>query len=339
MAFSRVDLLAVLAVLALIALITRASIASATRTDAQAICLDNLRELTRAWTAHAIDHEGALVSASQWTGGQWLSLPVSSPSEIDPYAPEGIASSPLWQYTGNQPQIWRCPEDTTTGSHPDYQNGAPAPRVRSYSMNGWVGGPAWAGQTGWKVYTKLDDFQVPGPSGTFILIGERPESINDGYFGVDMIGFKQGSPQNPQARIIDYPASYHSGGASISYMDGRAEVNVWKDPRTVPPPEFIFPLNVASPGNPDVYWLQYRTTRRVEQANALRFGSPRVMGEDFRAAARIQDGHDYDLEVSNDLVNWKKAGLIQSGEESEASVEMNINDNTTRQFFRARRRE
>ena len=59
-------------------------------------------------------------------------------------------------------------------------------------MNNWVGGPAWsASGNQWKTYTKESDLTDPGPSMTFVLLDEREDSINDGYFVVDMAGFPE----------------------------------------------------------------------------------------------------------------------------------------------------
>jgi hypothetical protein len=48
------------------------------------------------------------------------------------------------------------------------------------------------------------------------------------------------------------------------FADGHAEIKRWMDPRTTPPLKrnSLIPLNVASPNNPDVAWLQERSTSR-----------------------------------------------------------------------------
>lgn len=349
--FSRVDLLTTLAMIGVLAVMTGSSIGSANRANSEIVCVNNVRQLTIAWQLYARENNEELVGAAEWTrggkvvpnwtGGQWLEMPARTRDQVDPYAPKGIASSPLWKYVGDRPQIWRCPDDTTTGSHPDYNAGAPAPRVRSYTMNSWVGGPTWAGQNQWKVYTKLDDLQLPGPSGTFVIIDERPGSINDGYFPMEMSGFNPDSLQNPLAKIVDYPATHHSGGASVSYADGHVAVKVWQDSRTNPSadPTVEVPLNERSPNNPDVHWLQYRATRRIEQVHALRFGPARIVGDVFSAGTRIQDGHHYDVETSTDLVNWAPVGVVAPEGATGASVDAKVKGPGEKQFFRARRRE
>ena len=62
--------------------------------------------------------------------------------------------------------------------------------------------------------------------------------------------------------IVDYPASYHNGAGGLNFGDGHSEIHKWLDPRTRPPyqPNVNIPLNVPSPNNRDIAWLQERTT-------------------------------------------------------------------------------
>lgn len=99
---------------------------------------------------------------------------------------------------------------------------------------------------------------VPGPSSTWVLTDEHPGSINDAAFAVQI--------QHPhtlgQARIIDFPASYHNGAAGFSFADGHSEIRKWVDNRTIQAPQYgqKISLNVASPDNQDVLWMSERTS-------------------------------------------------------------------------------
>jgi prepilin-type processing-associated H-X9-DG protein len=66
------------------------------------------------------------------------------------------------------------------------------------------------------------------------------------------------------AMIIDFPASYHNGACGVAFGDGHAEIHKWIDARTKPPATYSWPgtlvLGVASPNNPDVDWMQARTS-------------------------------------------------------------------------------
>jgi hypothetical protein len=138
------------------------------------------------------------------------------------------------------------------------------PRIRSVSINNWIGGPQWPyTDKSWRVYLKSSDMANPGPSETFVFGDERADSINDGCFLVDMTGYAD-APQS--AKLVDYPASYHGGAGCFSFADGRAEIKRWRDPRTRPPVNYNaeLGLNNSTPNNPDVFWLQFHSTRLTD---------------------------------------------------------------------------
>jgi prepilin-type processing-associated H-X9-DG protein len=130
-------------------------------------------------------------------------------------------------------------------------------------MNGYVGqnssGTGWT--SGYQQFLTLEDFNALPPSQCSIFIDEHPASINDGTFYVDMSGF---DPLNPSAYVmVDFPASYHAGGAGLSFADGHADTWLWKDPRTTPASSGGFALNVPSPANRDIDCIQSATSRKI----------------------------------------------------------------------------
>ena len=128
-------------------------------------------------------------------------------------------------------------------------------------MNNWMNSPAaqWNGQTAWRMIRKTSDMTDPGPSGKWLLIDEREDSINDGFFVVDMLGY----PNAPGSiNLVDFPASYHNGAGGLNFADGHSEIHKWVDPRTTPVLRrgVELQLNIPSPNNRDIIWLQERTT-------------------------------------------------------------------------------
>jgi prepilin-type processing-associated H-X9-DG protein len=125
-------------------------------------------------------------------------------------------------------------------------------------MNGYLGergGPFTGGYTQFK---KISD--ITRPSQTWCFIDEREDSINDGWYAVNMEGY---DPIRPASYVIvDYPASYHNGAGGLAFVDGHSEIRKWVDPRTRPilRPGQLLPLGVPSPNNRDVDWLQDHTT-------------------------------------------------------------------------------
>ena len=151
--------------------------------------------------------------------------------------------------------IFKCPGDTSTSLH----GGVPHPRVRTVSMNSWLSEGRLSQSPGYRVYKKLADLTVPGPSRTWVMMDEREDSLDDCYFAVNMTGF----PNQPRNIIwVNYPASYHGQAAGINFADGHSEIRRWRDSRTMPSMvrgQFM-PLNILSPGNEDLIWLQERSS-------------------------------------------------------------------------------
>ena len=271
-AFTLVELLTVIAIIAILASLLLPALSHA-RAKADGIrCLNNHRQLALAWKMYAEDNHDRLLYASGdddpskdpyvWVTG-YMDYDPGNRSNWD--VAQDIKKSPLWPYCGGSAAIWKCPADKSTVT----VNGKVLPRVRSMSMNLWVGG--FGGSVdldgpGWRVYLNLGDLVDPGPARTFVLLDEREDMINYGNLFVDMTGF----PDAPsQARFnVDYPASYHNRAGGLSFADGHSELKPWLDSRTCPP----LRKNVAdwaadgitpSPGNPDIAWLQDRCTRKI----------------------------------------------------------------------------
>jgi hypothetical protein len=81
-----------------------------------------------------------------------------------------------------------------------------------------------------------------------------------GNFATSMAGW----PDQPsQYRFIDLPASYHHRAGGFSFADGHSEIRRWLDDRTMPPlvRDGYVRDRFESPDNPDITWLQERSTR------------------------------------------------------------------------------
>lgn len=168
--------------------------------------------------------------------------------------------SHLWPYHQSL-GIWRCPADKSMSRH----GGKLIARVRSISMDNWLNsdGP-WEGMAQYKVFRRISDLTQPPPTGVWVIIDEREDRINNGFFVVSMRGF---NPRNGGSlQLVDMPASYHNGAAGLSFADGHSEIKRWLDARTKPRIKSgrNLPLTAGSPNNRDVIWLQERSTGLVK---------------------------------------------------------------------------
>lgn len=277
--FTLIELLVVIAIIAILASMLLPALNSAKGKAQNIKAINSLRQLALALTLYSEDNDNAFPASGrpgngvpEWTGGGWMDLPINERAEVDPLwirsgTDRSIANSPIWKYAGKMPALFRDPGDRSVGVWPSFQNGASVPRVRSFSMNSWIGGPTWGGSgnnplTGkpWKVFVKSTELVNPGAANTITFIAERPDSINDGYFVIDMAGFNGSAFRQ---RIVDYPAGYHGGAGTVGFADSHAEIRRWRDPRTLPRlnVKAEIPLNVPSPNNPDVFWMQQKGTR------------------------------------------------------------------------------
>lgn len=76
----------------------------------------------------------------------------------------------------------------------------------------------------------------PDPTRTFVIIDESSYSINDGFFGDNMIGY---DPVQPGSwAFTNVPATDHNMSGSMSLADGHSEIHRWSDIRTSTAPVF-----------------------------------------------------------------------------------------------------
>src|SRR5262245_25225022 len=273
--FTLIELLVVIAIIAILASMLLPALSRA-KLKAQGVqCLSNGRQLSLGWRMYADDNQDRIVYASD--DGTGAKNPMNryawTQQHLD-YSPDpknwdinaDIVLGPLWQYY-KTPGVYKCPADHSTV----LVNGERKPRVRTISMNFFLGG--FAGTSGgigprvtsYRMFFKTSDVaggNSPGAAKTFLFIDMREDVINWGNYMTDMSGYY---PSNPAMFAFDQdlPGMYHARAAGLSFCDGHSEIKKWLDPRTTPP--LVIGQSIVkkwpTPRNVDVAWLQDRSTR------------------------------------------------------------------------------
>jgi prepilin-type processing-associated H-X9-DG protein len=141
-----------------------------------------------------------------------------------------LTGAALGPYLAQSSASYHCPSDAVLSAI--QQSAGWLNRARSYSMNASIGdageitqGGVNTNNPGYIQFFKASS--VPAAAQIFVFMEEHPDTISDGYF------LNKAYPRE----WIRLPASYHNGGANISFADGHAELHHWQDAATKPPSE------------------------------------------------------------------------------------------------------
>lgn len=233
------------------------------------VCLNNLRRMGLAWTLYASDNQGRVVNnfglgetqseVGQKTYRNWSHSMLDWTIAGSNTNTALVAKGKLVPYHDNDIAVLRCPSDTFVS--PQQKSRGWTGRVRSYSMNGFMGltspspsDPSGKGDNsfapGYRQF--LHDSAIPSPMETMVFVEEHPDSINDGYF--------INSP-TVSSQWVDLPASYHDGGGGgVGFADGSAVIRLWQSATTKFPVKFNYPFSTAIPSaqRADYRWVVER---------------------------------------------------------------------------------
>jgi prepilin-type N-terminal cleavage/methylation domain-containing protein/prepilin-type processing-associated H-X9-DG protein len=215
-ALTLVELLVVIAIIALLAAMLLPVLSSAKANTKQVACAGNLRQLEIAFQSYASDNGGyltqnvpmaeELVPAPPGTNG-WVYGNMKEAEEATNALLIKIGE--LYPYIP-QAGSYHCPADAIVAGG--------LPRVRSYSMNSWIGSTGMeAGQepNPFRIFLKDSDLAAGMPSSIWVDIDEHVASLNDGWFEVTM---------DDSAPFIKLPATRHQNAYNLNFADGHVEV-------------------------------------------------------------------------------------------------------------------
>jgi len=214
-AFTLLEIIVVVAIIAILAALLLPALTSAKAKSKQVGCANNLKQLALGFQMYAADNDGRLPDnipvgkgKGSWIGG---SMKVATEATNQIYIRQGK----LFPY-GNNASIYHCPADQSVSGR--------TLRVRSYSMNGWMGSRFMetnSRPSGFRTFMRENELAVARPASLWVLLDEHEASIDDGWFLVTM---------DDSQPFASSPATRHQHGYGLNFADGHVESKKLRDP-------------------------------------------------------------------------------------------------------------
>ena len=214
-AFSLIELLIVIAIIALLASMLLPALRAARGEGVRISCQNNLHQLAVGTQMYEADNDGRVPDNNPGRTNDWVRGNLLMPGQATNQTL--LQQGKLFPYA-NHTSTYHCPADRSQ------TNGVL--RVRSYSMNGWVGSrymDSYARPTRFRTFIRDSELAAVGPANIWLILDEHERSINDAWFQVTM---------DDSTPFASFPASRHELAYDLSFADGHIELYRLRDPGT-----------------------------------------------------------------------------------------------------------